>query len=76
MGVSKICYGSMTNYLHLTDTSIWHFETKILMRGCGSGKIVESLFALQDGGVCLYGMSADGYFYYSYNEGADWERNS
>lgn len=49
MGVSKICYGSMTNYLHLTDTSIWHFETKILMRGCGSGKIVESLFALQDG---------------------------
>ena len=66
----------MTNYLHLTDTSIWHFETKILMRGCGSGKIVESLFAFQDGGGCRYGMSADGYFYYSYNEGADWERNS
>ena len=46
----------------LTDTGIWHFETKILMRGCGSGKIVENLFALQDGGWCLYRMSANGYF--------------
>lgn len=41
---------------------------------CGSGRIVESLVALQDGGRYLYGLSVDGHLYYSYNEGADWGR--
>lgn len=41
---------------------------------CGSGKTVESLVALQDGGRYLLGLSADGHLYASYNEGADWVR--
>ena len=39
---------------------------------CGSGKIVESLVALQDGGNCILGLSAEGRLYFSNNEGADW----
>ena len=59
----------------LTETSIWRSRNEGADWGkCGSGKIVESLVALQDGGSYLYGLSADGHFWSSYNEGADWVR--
>lgn len=41
---------------------------------CGSGKTIEGLIAIQDGGRYLYALSSDGHFLQSYNEGADWMR--
>ena len=57
----------------LTDTGLWYSMNGGADWGrCGSGKVVESLVALQDGGKYLYGMSADGHFWFSINEGACW----
>ena len=61
----------------LTETGIWRSRNEGADWGrCGSGKTVESFVALQDGGRYLYGLSADGHLYASYNEGADWCRKS
>jgi hypothetical protein len=61
----------------LTDKGIWRSRNEGADWGrCGSGRIVESLVALQDGGQYLYGLSTDGHLYYSYNEGANWARKS
>ena len=57
----------------LTDTGIWRSVNQGADWGrCGSGKIVESLVALQDGGQYLYGLSSDGDLWRSQDEGANW----
>lgn len=59
----------------LTEKGLWRSANEGADWGkCGSGHIVESLVALQDGGQYLFGLSEDGYMYRSYNEGADWVR--
>ncbi len=57
----------------LTDTGLWRSVNEGAVWGrCGSGKIVDSLVAIQDGGQYLYGLSSEGRLWRSYNEGADW----
>ena len=59
----------------LTETGLWYSRDGGATWGrCGSGRVVESLVALQDGGRSLYGMSVDGHLWFSNNEGADWGR--
>ena len=57
----------------LTDTGIWRSVNQgAVWARCGSGKIVENLVALQDGGQYLYGLSSDGDLWRSHDEGANW----
>jgi len=57
----------------LTDTGIWRsINEGATWARCGSGKIVENLVALQDGGQYLYGLSSDGHLWFSSNEGTYW----
>ena len=61
--------------LALTETGLWYSRNGGADWGrCGSGEVVESLVALQDGGRSLFGMSEDGVFWYSNNNGATWGR--
>lgn len=57
----------------LTENGLWRSANEGADWGCcGTGKVVKSLVALQDGGRYLYGLSTDGHLWASYNEGADW----
>ena len=59
----------------LTETGIWFSANEAADWGRkGSGKLVSSFVALQDGGNDLWALSEDGHMYRSYNEGADWVR--
>ena len=81
---SRMCghFGKLKDLLYfhdrlfaLTETGIWFSANEAADWGKrGSGKLVQSFVALQDGGKDLWALSEDGYMYRSYNEGADWVR--
>ena len=59
----------------LTETGLWSSRNGGADWGLkGSSSIVKNLVAIQDGGRSLYGVSADGHFWISDNEGAYWGR--
>lgn len=75
-------YGRLKDLLWFHDQLFLLTENRIMRSRndgadwgyCGSGKIIENLVAIQDGGQYLFGLSADCHLWYSYNEGAYWAR--